>query len=72
MDREDALSEIPAHYGVALRMAEAGATTEQISSALGIESEAVGPLIKIAEAKLRRVLGGRDDADQATYSAGDD
>jgi hypothetical protein len=57
MDRRAALAELPHAHAVALRLRAAGAEDGVIAVALGIAIEAVGPLIDLAEAKLRRLLG---------------
>ena len=61
MDRRTALAELPDAHAVALRLRAAGAEDGVIAVALGIAVEAVGPLIDLAEAKLRRLLGDGTD-----------
>ena len=56
MDRRAALAELPHAHAVALRLRAAGAEDGVIAVALGIAVEAVGPLIDLADAKLRRLL----------------
>jgi hypothetical protein len=52
MDRDRALSALPATYANALRLREAGLDDEAIAARLDIQLEAVGPLLEIAAAKL--------------------
>jgi hypothetical protein len=47
-------AELPLELAVALRLRDAGASDELIAAALAIELEGVGPLLAVAEAKLRR------------------
>ena len=51
-EREQALFELPVAYAVALRLSDAGVSTEVIAQAIGIEPEAVEPLLRLARAKL--------------------
>ncbi|MGW2559136.1 hypothetical protein ACWCXB_07785 [Streptomyces sp. NPDC001514] len=50
--REDALARLPAGYALALRLRNAEVADEMIAARLGIELEALGPLLALAEAKL--------------------
>lgn len=50
----DALDDLPEAYATALRLRDAGCTDEMIADRLGIEPEAVAPLLRIAMAKLSR------------------
>lgn len=54
--RERALAELPTAYAVALRMRDDGRNDAEIASALGVDPVAVGPLLRVAEAKLAAVL----------------
>ncbi|MCI0633853.1 MAG: hypothetical protein L0206_08065 [Actinobacteria bacterium] len=54
MDRECLLLRLPEPYAEALRLHDAG-RDDAIAERLGIEREAVGPLIRLAEAKLVRL-----------------
>jgi hypothetical protein len=49
-EREEALAELPVAYAVALRMSAAGVST------VGVEPEAVEPLLRLAHAKLAERL----------------
>jgi DNA-directed RNA polymerase specialized sigma24 family protein len=50
----DDLDGLPEAYATALRLRDAGCTDEMIADRLGIEPEAVAPLLRIALAKLAR------------------
>jgi DNA-directed RNA polymerase specialized sigma24 family protein len=56
MDRAAALDELPESYAVALRLRDAGHDKNAIAAALGIELESVDPLLRLANAKLERLL----------------
>jgi DNA-directed RNA polymerase specialized sigma24 family protein len=56
MDRTAALDELPESYAVALRLHSAGHDNTAIATALGIELESVEPLLRLANAKLERLL----------------
>lgn len=60
MERAEALQLLPPQYGAALRLADAGASEQAIAEALEIEPATIGPLLKIAEAKLQRILAGAE------------
>jgi DNA-directed RNA polymerase specialized sigma24 family protein len=55
-EREEALAELPVAYAVALRMSAAGVSTQLIAHAVGVEPEAVEPLLRLAHAKLAERL----------------
>jgi hypothetical protein len=50
------MTQLPVEYAVPLRLSEAGASTELIARAVGVAPEAVGWLLRVAEAKLRERL----------------
>lgn len=56
-DENEALDRLPFPYAEALRLRAAGVADEVIAEVLGIESDAVGPLLRMAEAKLAAVRG---------------
>jgi hypothetical protein len=58
MPRADALVRLPALYSLALRLREAGLSDDLLVECLGIEPEALGALLEIAEAKLRAMESG--------------
>jgi DNA-directed RNA polymerase specialized sigma24 family protein len=55
--RAEALRRLPSAYALALRLRDAGVTAEVIAAAVGVDPEALGPLLALAEAKLATVLG---------------
>lgn len=59
--RTRALLRLPPKYALALRLRDAGAPEQLIADRLGIESEAVGPMMTVAEAKLAAILAGPGD-----------
>jgi DNA-directed RNA polymerase specialized sigma24 family protein len=56
MDRAAAIAELPEAYGAAIRLAEDGADDKTIAERLGIADEAVGPMLRVARAKLAHAL----------------
>jgi hypothetical protein len=54
--RAEALLRLPVSYSLALRLRDAGLSQELIAECLGIEPEALGPLLVVAEAKLAAIL----------------
>lgn len=46
--------QLPRAHALALRLRALGADTELVAECLGIDTEAVGPLLEVAAAKLRR------------------
>jgi DNA-directed RNA polymerase specialized sigma24 family protein len=56
MDLAAALNELPEVHANALRLHRAGTDAAGIAAALGIEVEAVTPLLRVAEAKLASLL----------------
>jgi hypothetical protein len=70
MKHEQALRHLPLAHAVALRMHEAGADEALIAAALGIEPEAVGPLLEVARAKAERIgrAGERPGAERPSES----
>jgi hypothetical protein len=53
MDRQAAVNELSPLYASAIRLWEAGAGVSTVASALGVEKEAIFPLLAVAEAKVR-------------------
>jgi DNA-directed RNA polymerase specialized sigma24 family protein len=60
MDLATAMNELPEVHAQALRLHQAGADAAEIAQVLGIEREAVGPLLKVAQAKLASLLEAPD------------
>jgi DNA-directed RNA polymerase specialized sigma24 family protein len=56
MDRGAALDRLPETYANALRLRDAGLRDEDIAMRLGIPPEAIAPLLRLAEAKLTRLM----------------
>ena len=54
--QRSALDQLPAAYGLALRLQSAGVADEVIAECLGIDVESVGPLLALAQAKLAAIL----------------
>ena len=70
MDLASALDELPEVHAAVLRLHRAGTDAAGIAAELGIEVEAVAPLLRVAEAKLAQLLtapgpSGRADATSA-------
>lgn len=51
-----AVARLPEAYAVALRCTEAGLAAEEICARLDIEPECLGPLLDLAQRKLRTEL----------------
>jgi DNA-directed RNA polymerase specialized sigma24 family protein len=51
-----ALERLPATYAAVLRLREHGETDEAIAAQLGVEPEAVAPLVRVAKAKLAALV----------------
>ncbi|MFD6357041.1 hypothetical protein [Nocardia tengchongensis] len=56
-NKNEALGRLPFPYAEALRLRAAGITDEVIAEVLDIESDTVGPLLRMAEAKLAAIRG---------------
>jgi len=56
MDQATALSQLPETYANALRLRDAGLCDEAIARWLGVPEEAIAPLLRLAEAKLTRLM----------------
>jgi DNA-directed RNA polymerase specialized sigma24 family protein len=52
MDVEEAFDRLPETHATALRLRARGFDHDAIAAALALEPKAVGPLLRIAEAKL--------------------
>lgn len=55
MDETSALGELPETYRRILELHRAGRSTDEMAVLLGIDREAVAPMIRIALAKLDRL-----------------
>jgi DNA-directed RNA polymerase specialized sigma24 family protein len=56
MDLASALTELPEVHAAVLRLHHAGTDAAGIAAEFGIDIDAVGPLLRVAEAKLARLL----------------
>lgn len=54
--RSEALSRLPSNYAIALRLRHEGMERDRMAAVLGIDVEAVGPLLALGEAKLSKLL----------------
>jgi DNA-directed RNA polymerase specialized sigma24 family protein len=60
MDRSTAIGLLPEAYANALRLHDQGHNHEAIAGCLGVPLEAVGPLLRLAAAKLHAILVATD------------
>lgn len=65
-DRVKAMRHLPGNYSLALRLRDAGLTNELIAECLAVELQALDLLLRVAEAKLARIL--QDDPDEGASS----
>jgi DNA-directed RNA polymerase specialized sigma24 family protein len=56
MRRDEALAELPITYREILTWLDEGRSHADIAALLGVDDEAVGPLVALAHAKLHRLL----------------
>jgi DNA-directed RNA polymerase specialized sigma24 family protein len=56
MNQADAVKLLPATYARALILRGKGCDNDAIAEALGIVPEAIGPLLRLADAKLQQLL----------------
>jgi DNA-directed RNA polymerase specialized sigma24 family protein len=59
VDRAEALKALPSTYAMALRLRDEGVEPDAVARVLDVESDAVGPLLSLAEAKLARLMDPR-------------
>jgi DNA-directed RNA polymerase specialized sigma24 family protein len=71
MKRTAAIAELPETYATALRARDEDLSNEEISAQLGIEREAVAPLLRIAAAKLDAILAADDSPPEPSDTLGD-
>jgi len=67
MDRSDAVDRLPQAYAAALRLQDQGHDETAIAACLGLAPAAVGPLLRMAAAKLQSILA----AEPPTVPGGD-
>jgi hypothetical protein len=70
MDRTAAIAELPEVYATALRLRDEHVDRAAIANRLGIEIEAVEPLLRVAVAKLGGILAAQGRSPQATEETG--
>ena len=56
MDRVTAIAQLPEAYASALRLREANLDDATLAEQLGVEVEALSPLLRLAEAKLAHIM----------------
>jgi len=61
VDKENALGRLPRTYATALRLRQQGLSEPAIAEQLGLEPEAIGPLLRLAEAKLEALVGSPNE-----------
>jgi DNA-directed RNA polymerase specialized sigma24 family protein len=71
MNRATAIAELPDAYATAVRARDEHLTNEEIAARLGIEIEAVEPLLRIAVAKLDAILADHARSPQTPEDNGD-
>lgn len=58
MDAEDAFARLPATHAAALRLRDRGFDHVAIAGALALDPRTIGPLLRVAEAKLDALRNG--------------
>ena len=61
MDRSTAIDRLPEAYANALRLYDQGHDNQAIAARLDVPPEAVGPLLRLAAAKLQTILAANDE-----------
>lgn len=61
MDRSTAIDRLPEAYAAALRLQDEGHDDKAIAIRLGLAPDAVGPLLRVAVAKLHTILAATDE-----------
>jgi DNA-directed RNA polymerase specialized sigma24 family protein len=61
VERDEAVAQLPVVYQRVLAWLDEGWSGEQIATRLGIDSQGVDPLIRLAEAKLARLTDATTD-----------
>jgi hypothetical protein len=56
VDRAEAIQALPDTYAIALRLRDEGVQPDAVARVLGVEPEAVGPMLTLAEAKLAALM----------------
>lgn len=63
MDRAEAVRLLPEAYARALTLRDQGCDHAGIAAALGVVPEAIGPLLRLADAKLQLLLDDPPEVD---------
>jgi DNA-directed RNA polymerase specialized sigma24 family protein len=61
MDRSTAIDRLPEAYATALRLQDEGHDDKAIAALLDLAPAAVGPLLRVAAAKLHGILAAREE-----------
>jgi DNA-directed RNA polymerase specialized sigma24 family protein len=61
MDRRTAINQLPEAYAAALRLQDEGHDAKAIAARLDITPAAVGPLLRVAAAKLRSIMAAGEE-----------
>ena len=61
MDRSTAIDRLPKAYAAALRLQDEGHDEKAIAAQLGLAPPAVGPLLRVAAAKLHSILAAGEE-----------
>jgi DNA-directed RNA polymerase specialized sigma24 family protein len=61
MDRSTAIDRLPKAYAAALRLQDEGHDDNAIAARLGMAPTAVGPLLRVAAAKLHAILAAGEE-----------
>lgn len=56
MDRESAIDRLPTLHATAIRLRDRGADDREIATELGLETGDLAPVLRVAEAKLARLM----------------
>jgi DNA-directed RNA polymerase specialized sigma24 family protein len=61
MDRSTAIDRLPEAYAAALRLYDEGHDDQAIAARLHLPAEAVGPLLRVATAKLHSIFAANEE-----------
>ena len=61
MERSTAIDRLPEAYATALRLQDEGHDDNAIAARLDLAPAAVGPLLRVAAAKLHNILAAREE-----------
>jgi hypothetical protein len=71
VERDEAVSQLPVVYQRVLAWLAEGWSGDQIADGLGIDRQAVDPLIRLSEAKLARLTDDSTDEETTTTDVTD-